>query len=409
MARPNEITNYAKKPKFDEKKARLDSYLKLIVINGRPFEIVNDIGLVELAKSENNRLDLNVTIEKLKLHMNDRYLDMVCKIREIINKKYLTLKFDCATRHNRQFICISAQFAHNGLIQNICLDFIELFESHTAQNLSKTIMETLQNYKISKKYIIAATTDTASNMIATVRELNLNFDDLDVENPDDTPENNLFQNVNNSCPDIYHVKCCSHVYNLIVNDFLSLDNEIIGRARKVIKYLRRPNVINILKKMNMNLPPIDCITRYFLIKLNFFKINLRWSSTYIMLNYSKNNADNVKELISNLDLLFDDDWAELNLICSALAIPYDFTISSQKLQNSPGDIFLCWIDSKRRLLKLNTSYSSRLIECIESREHGVLANPGFLAGYYFDPRTKNLLTENQMNTAKEFIRSFFNE
>lgn len=404
----NHIINYSKKPKFDSAKPRLDSYLKLIVISGRPFEIVNDEGLVELAQTENIRLNLTVTTENLKLHMNERYSDLVYKIKEIIDKKYITLKFDCASRHNRQFMCISAQFIQNDCIKNICLDFVELYDSHTAQNLSKIIFNTLKRYQISKKYVIAATTDTASNMIATVRKLNLNFElEFESGNSDDSSENILSHELYNSCPDIFHVKCCSHVYNLIVNDFLSYEPALMGKARTAVKFLRRPNIINILQRMNLNIPPIENITRYVLIYINPALLFSRWSSTYIMLNYLNQNVENLKDMLS--EILCEEYWPELKLICSVLSIPYNFTIESQKLQNTPGDIFINWLDSKRKLLKLSNRYSGCLIACIEKREKAILANPGFLAGCYFDPRTKNLLSTAEIEIAKEFIRNFYNK
>ena len=126
-----------------------------------------------------------------------------------------------------------------------------------------------------------------------------------------------------------------------------------------------------------------------------------------MLNYLIQNIESVKDMLS--DILSVDDWLELKLICTVLSTPYDFTIESQKLQNSPGDILISWLDSKRKLRKLANRYSNCLIECIEKREQGILDNPGFLAGCYFDPRTKNLLSTIQIEKAKEFIKNFLKE
>ena len=61
------FAEYANKP-LDEKEKRLDSYLKLIVLGGRPLEITKDEGLVELTKHEDKRLDLDISIDKLKIH-----------------------------------------------------------------------------------------------------------------------------------------------------------------------------------------------------------------------------------------------------------------------------------------------------------------------------------------------------
>ncbi|MES1904250.1 MAG: hypothetical protein MHPSP_004932, partial [Paramarteilia canceri] len=51
----NLITDFTgqKKAKFDERLDRLDSYLKMVTLAGRPFKILNDEDLVELTKYEN--------------------------------------------------------------------------------------------------------------------------------------------------------------------------------------------------------------------------------------------------------------------------------------------------------------------------------------------------------------------
>lgn len=262
LIKENVITKYTtiEKPILDERVKRFDSYLKLIIFGGRPFEILNDEGLVELTKKENERLNLTASIENLKEHMNLRFTDMVEKVRCILSDKYITLKFDCASRHNRQFLCISAQFVHVQAIQNICLDFVELFERHTADNLSDIIINSLEQYSVSKSNIIGATTDTASNMLSTVRKMN---EKMEIEEnyfePDD--ENELLSNIGRSSIGICHVKCISHVFNLIVNDFLSNYSKIVDKACSVAKFLRKPNVINLIRKMDLNLPPINNITR----------------------------------------------------------------------------------------------------------------------------------------------------
>lgn len=246
---------------------RKDLFLQLI-LNGQPFSIFDDKAFLEITAKENALVGLTLNSQIMKQYLGETYQKSKIEIKERLRGKYLSLKFDCASRSYRQFISVTVQFIESGQIHNICIGFLELFEKHTAENLSKTIKDILAEYHISNRQIIAATTDTASNMIATTRKLSEKLVDEDEQEAyfssveDQKTEEEFVTNLTLAlCEEIGHVKCGSHVIQLCVVDFLKNDLEIIEKARSVVKFLRRPSNMNAIRLQEMNFPPLDTITR----------------------------------------------------------------------------------------------------------------------------------------------------
>lgn len=167
-----------------------------------------------------------------------------------------------------------AQVLENCKIENYCLDFVELYDRHTADYLSSIILSVLNEYSLIKSQILACTTDTASNMLATVRSINEKFDGMDDNDLDDFEENFIEENLVNGANnhEIQHIKCSSHVTNLVIGDFLKDKIEILDKSRSIMKFLRRPNNINLIRKMHMNLPPLDYPTRYYFNYMIYFRL-----------------------------------------------------------------------------------------------------------------------------------------
>ena len=245
---------------------RLVKWLKFIVLGGRPFEIINDKNLRELTREGDEMDGLVISVEKLKAHMDSRFIDMKHALKEKLKNAKISLKFDCASRYNRQFLCITAQIYENFEIHNYCLDFVELYDRHTADHLSNIILSVLNEYCLEKIQILGCTTDTASNMLATVRSLNEKFDKNDKIELDYIEENLIEENLVGCVKihEIRHIKCSSHVINLVIGDFLKDKIDVLNKSRSIVKYLRRPNNISLIRKMQMNIPPLDCPTRYYL-------------------------------------------------------------------------------------------------------------------------------------------------
>lgn len=242
-----------------------------MILNGRPFSLFDDEAFLEICSKENKNLGITLSSALMKEYMTQAYQKLLVEITNRLCGQYVCLKFDCASRSFRQFISVSAQFIKDGQLNNICLGFNELFEKHTAENLSNVIKEILACYGISNKQIIAATTDTASNMIATTRVLSEKlsednnqdafYSSINEQNEEDEIASNLKIALNE---EIGHVKCGSHVIQLCVQDFLKNDFPMIEKARSVAKFLRKPTNLNPIRLQGMNLPPLDTVTRYFI-------------------------------------------------------------------------------------------------------------------------------------------------
>ena len=58
-------------------------------------------------------------------------------------------------------------------LRSKCLDTIALFDDHTGENIAQSVSDILANWELDTRYLIAATTDSGSNIISAFRTLKL--------------------------------------------------------------------------------------------------------------------------------------------------------------------------------------------------------------------------------------------
>lgn len=202
------LLHVADKPKENTLISRLKfihSCVEIVTINGRTFSTLSSSGFIRSHEDKLNQLkqagcpvnlaDENLREIKEKIHSIASTVRE--KIRDELKGRVLSLMIDGVTRNHKSLLGISVQYVANGKIKTTPIAVTELVESHTAKYLSSVIQKQLECYGIDLRAILNVTSDNASNMIATTKELEkelneiVSRDEYDVEDrvdPDATSD-----------------------------------------------------------------------------------------------------------------------------------------------------------------------------------------------------------------------------
>lgn len=182
------------------------------------------------------------------------------KIKFIIsnNKSRFSISADIWTAISKDsYLGIKLHFIDNDFIlRTYTIGFINFNESHTGENMSKIISDTLTNFNIIN--VQSFTSDHASNNLACVRLLK-----------------EKYQNMN-------FIGCFAHLLNIILQSGLLKNNVLIEKVRKIIKTINKSSTL--LK--NINDLAVSKKLPFYSLK---FDVSTRWNSTFFMLESLVNN------------------------------------------------------------------------------------------------------------------------
>lgn len=163
------------------------------------------------------------------------------------------------------YMCLTCHFLDSEwTLQKRILNFTTLPPPHTGLVIADAIFSCLLDWGIENK-ISTITLDNASSNDAAVRNLRENF----------ALKGKLYFKGR-----FFHVRCCAHVLNLIVQDGLSEIKEVIQNIRESVKYFkmspqRLHKFADIVKQLQL---PVS--------KRLILDVPTRWNSTYAMLEYA---------------------------------------------------------------------------------------------------------------------------
>lgn len=189
------------------------------------------------------------------------------------------------------------------------------------------------------------------------------------------------------------IRCAAHTLNLAVSDLLK---EIRSKARAVVKKLRTPTLLNLLRTQKLRKPVIECVTR--------------WGSTYSMFKrllelktFCLKSAKDIKELHIN-----ESDWHRIEKLCEVLFPAYDISIKLQRKDLLLSDMFFAWYSCKLKVQKMIGSISVKFTAALSKRGELLLNNSCVYASVYLDPRYQVLLSDSEKDTAKKHLLKIFN-
>ncbi|KAK9064505.1 hypothetical protein SSX86_015887 [Deinandra increscens subsp. villosa] len=293
---------------YDQMKCR-EIIAKLIVAHELPFSFVEYHWFNVLMKY-NNPLYQKVsraTIRKDCIKVVDTEREKIMKVFK--NVDIISLTSDCWTSNQTVgYMCLTAHFIDsNWKMQKRIIGFNELVPPHSGEVISDSILECLIKWKIQDK-IGTITLDNASNNDRAATFLRNNF-----QRKGKLHFEGLF----------FHVRCCAHILNLVVQDGLGKIDSCLVKVREGVKYLRK-SPGRLLKFGDIAIS-LGIHTRRSLCT----DVKTRWNSTHRMLESAIHYKVAIQEYASR-DSNFewsptDDEWVRAEKVCHLLEVFLDAT------------------------------------------------------------------------------------
>lgn len=434
--------NHAKKARTNDtvvnvnisRKEFVSGCLKFVVLDGRPFNIFRDIGFQQIVSPILREFDRINEHIPLGLHYIQRIaknvqIYIVNQIKSEMMGKLVSLQLDLTNHFQRCILGISVQYyVGNELVLRV-LAMRRLQESTSALNLATEIRRILGEYDVDVDNIYTVTTDNGANVLLCtqilqiMQEKRLDFFLLNCDGSDINDEalNALIEIEserilqNQSMHFVHIIHCGAHTFQLGIGDALKTfpAEDVVKTCRDVVKKLRTPTIVNLLKLRQSNLAKID--------------IDIRWSSIHDMVSVScfveypvahinyrdflqLDRLNDLKpfclEMASlNKDFHMDEDiWSKMNDIIRVLKVLKDATVQLQKQNLTMTDSFGIWLEARARLEVIpHCPLSTIVLQKMDVRQETVFKNDVMYAAMFLDPRFQIMLTEDQISTAKKHL------
>ncbi|XP_078153945.1 zinc finger BED domain-containing protein RICESLEEPER 2-like [Carex rostrata] len=243
------------------------------------------------------------TIKKecLKVYENEK--DNVKKVFQIVDR--ISITSDCWTSNQTiGYMCLTAHYIDKSWkLQKRIISFNELSPPHSGEAIADAIMESLGKWGIEDK-IGTITLDNAGNNDRAAAIMKLNFN----------ARNKLhFKGF------FFHIRCCAHILNLVVQDGLSKIDKCLTKIREGVKYLKKSP--GRLLKFGEHAKRVGIITSRSLC----IDVKTRWNSTHRMLKsalYYKNAFNGYADRDSSFSEWVPDDseWDKAEKVCKLLEV-----------------------------------------------------------------------------------------
>src|SRR5829696_1809264 len=128
--------------------------IKWIVIHQHPFTIVEESYFIELVHSLYSEANIP-SADTIKRNIIELYELNLKNVQIILQKLPGKISFTIdiwTSPSTKSFLCLTDHFIDiNWKLQNTIIDFIEIFESHSGENIKEAFVLLLKNYSIQNK------------------------------------------------------------------------------------------------------------------------------------------------------------------------------------------------------------------------------------------------------------------
>ncbi|PKU75596.1 Putative AC transposase [Dendrobium catenatum] len=165
--------------------------------------------------------------------------------------------------------------------------------------------------------------------------------------------------------EFFHIRCCAHVVNLIVQEGLKEVDISILKVRESIKYVKGSQA----RKQKI----LECVKQSYLDSKKGLRqdVPTRWNSTFIMLDsaiYYKRTFQHLELLDSNFKTCpSNPEWDRLESICKFLAPFYEITCAFSGTKYPTSNMFFPCVSTAYAALKHERAYGIEYIRNIATR------------------------------------------
>ncbi|CAI9279448.1 unnamed protein product [Lactuca saligna] len=368
-----------------------------IVKHDLPFRFVEYEGIREIFSYLNEKVTTITrnTAKEDVLNLFKREKGKLKKLFELLPGR-ISLTADLWSSINTDgFLCVTSHFIdEEWKLQKRILNFQYMPPPHNGVCLTETISTLLTNWGIDKKLFTITLDNAASN---------------------DTFVNLLKGQLCNegalhSNGDYFHVRCCAHVLNLVVQDGLKAIDEGIVKIRESIKYVkgssvRKRNFLNCVKQVNLN--PNKGLRQ---------DVPTRWNATFLMIEsalFYRRAFFRLALSDSNyLDCPSNEEWGKLEKIFKFLEVFYEVTCIFSGNKYCTANLYFPSVSTVERTLKEEIESSDTFIKIMACKMYEKFSkywseySPILAMAAVLDPRYKMQYVEF---TYKKLYGSSFRE
>ena len=255
----------------------------------------------------------------------------------------ICLTSDCwtASVSGDGYIVLTAHYVdEKWVLHSKILSFCDLLPPHTGDVLASKVHECLKEWGIEKKvFTLTLDNATANDSMQEILKDRLNLDD-----------NLLYKG------EFFHVWCCAHILNLIVQDALDGISGSLSKIRDTVKYFKASTARRIALS--------DCIEgdEEAVFSLD---IQYRWNSTYLMLEKAL-RYERALNRFKVVDKSYrhcpsSQEWKRAKIIHEILMPFYCITTLMSGTSYSTSNLYFGHIWKIQCLLEVNRSHEDSII------------------------------------------------
>lgn len=388
----------------------IESLVEMVVHNGIPFRFFSEPACKKNMGEMARKLNVSLDREQVKQYVMDAADRLKTEMKKDFQKKFVYLKFDCATRIRTNYLGVNIRYvdsSNNPVTKT--LSVCDTKSQHSSRELKSLLNKVLEDFNIPLSQVLCCVTDNASNMIKIVKDFNQDLssaaaaqdedsssdEDNDEDDHNEEAERALDNSVKMSLPvTISHVRCAMHTLQLAILDGLDSQHAkgLIGKIRAVATEARTPKVSEYMKK-EMKLTA-------------FLDQDTRWGSTYMMVDRILQLKPAIVELagFGNRDLeLSNIQWQQAQELRDMLELSFKVTKKMQLEDLTTGYFFRKWTALVLQMENNGGLIAQTICDSMRRREKELLNNTMVLSGVYMDVFNMHLLTTEQKQKAREAV------
>jgi hypothetical protein len=356
------------------------------------------------------RLHVSLDREKVVQYVLDAANRLKTDIKKDLQKKFVYLKFDCATRIRTNYLGVNVRYvdsSNNPVTKTLVVT--DTKSKHTSTELKNILTKVLDDFGIPLTQVLCCVTDNASNMVKLVKNFNedlasaeeTNYENEDCSSSSDEDErseeseNALDSSVQLSLPvTISHVRCAMHTLQLAVLDGLKNHHAagLISKIRSVATEARTPKVNEYMRREVKLSAVLDQDTR--------------WGSTFMMVDRILQLKRAIVELAGfgnkSLDMT-NIQWQQTEELRDMLEMSFRVTKKMQLEDLTPGYFYRKWTGLVLQLENNGGLIAKAICDSMKKREKELLDNSMMLSAVYMDVFNMHLLTSAQKQKAREAV------